>query len=725
MAQVIFFARRRPTQSLEKNGQCQFTVNNNPHIASCLKSMTRIAFIFWLAVLLRAGAATETAVITFNDHTSETYPYLGETRSNVLVEIYGHTVAVARSNIASLQINPASAVPAPEKVTPPAAQAATNDATSISWPSLIQRWLLFSLVVLFLARKVWRFFFEKEDDDDFADYLATLAVAHRWVFPVYLALLTAVAVAEFFQIGNLFFSLSVLFLASSLRRFYCEGDFADYPKAQKIHLAMSLALIWLGWVQGRDNYLSDLSTWLHLRVFAWMMLALATRAFGQFYNHPDFAEHRKALYFFMGGFLIFGILGGIAGCFYWRQTGNNQSPWIYCLAGAICACSPLMAYFYRWNKRVSEQVVGRAIFDIIFSFEAFSEKIKKKKHLPSVLLLRHWRDQGDVEKAWQTAQSHLFREARALPVWLFAMETAVLYRRKPDDALNILRQLCGADEFHYDHRTAVVSQMQGWMAAAGFPFEAAQFKVERPPLQASALTDKVAEKCRAGRFGEAETLLKEVLEQDFLNEPAFTQLVRLYCQDMKNRARAEHLIADARETFSPKLLDYLTGLLDEWMRLPIRSEARRGKFPGWLRRREPEKPASKKIVLVFPSITSRLTPKKSADPLDAYMERVREANGKPPDTNGVHDPVEKLLLERRLGSAVELLKQQADSQPENFDVWLRYAEAHGFHCGNLTTAEKIIRQMERSGNFKKAQMKKVHTRLKKWREKHPNTKTSW
>ena len=104
---------------------------------------------------------------------------------------------------------------------------------------------------------------------------------------------------------------------------------------------------------------------------------------------------------------------------------------------------------------------------MIFSYSGFSEKIRKQRRLPEILLLRHWRDHGDVEKAWQTAKGKLLKEARALPVWLFAMETAVLYRRKPDDALEILKQLCVTDEFHYDHRVVAVGMMQGLDGGGG------------------------------------------------------------------------------------------------------------------------------------------------------------------------------------------------------------------------------------------------------------------
>jgi hypothetical protein len=330
-------------------------------------------------------------------------------------------------------------------------------------------------------RRVWRYFREVEDDDDFADHLATLAVAHRWVFTVYMGLLIAVAGAEFLQFGNLFLSLSVLMLASSLRRYYCEGHFADAPTAQIIHLGLSLALVALGWLTADQNYLADFTQWLHWPVFSWVMLALATGAFSQFYNQADLAEHRKELYFFLGGFLVLALSGGSIGYHFW-QPAYGANPYFFCLLGGGLACLPLGVYFARWSRTVSEQVVGRTLFDMIFSYGNFAEQTQKKKHLPEVLLLRHWRDHGDMEKAWQTAQSHLFKEARALPVWLFALETAVLYRRHPGEALEILKRLCDAEEFHFDHRTVAVAQVQGWMAAAGFKFNPAPFKLERAPL---------------------------------------------------------------------------------------------------------------------------------------------------------------------------------------------------------------------------------------------------
>jgi tetratricopeptide (TPR) repeat protein len=591
-----------------------------------------------------------------------------------------------------------------------------------SWRLFFQRWCVFLAALFLLLRTIWRSFFEVEADDDFANYLATLASAHRWIFPVYLILLISVVVLEFLQIGNLFFSLSILGLALSIRRYYCDGDFINHPKAQKVHLAMRFSLIWLGWIQAPAAYLSNLSLWHYHLVMAWVVLALATIAFSQFYNSSDLAEYRKGLYFFLWGFLISGIVGGGAGYIGWSHGGGAGSASHYIISAAIVACLPLGFFFYRWSRRVTGDVFGGVIFDAIFSEGEFAQKTKRRKHLPEIVLLQHWRDGGDVKKAWRTASRHLFSEARALPVWLFAIETAVLYRRRPSDALRTLRRLCATEVFPYDHRMAAVQQTSDWMKSAGFSFDARPFQTEKPVLDPTGVTEKLEAKMREGRFGQAEAMLRKILADDSLNELAFTQLVRLYCQDMKKRNAAENLIAEAHDTFSPKVLDYLNASLDEWMRLPMRSTAKPKTLLGRFFQRNQTEPSSRKLTLRNNHASA---PPKSTDPLEIYLDRVKQNQPAPPDTSGVHDKVEKLLLERRLGSAIELLKKQAEAEPENFDLWLRYAEAHGNHCGNTLSAEKIIQRMERSGHFKKAQMKKAHNQLKRWRKKHPAIPSGW
>lgn len=121
----------------------------------------------------------------------------------------------------------ATAVPAGKPPVDPA------PAADFSWSPRLERWGLLGWVAGLLAWRLWRFFFVTRTDDDFAGHLATMAKAHRWVFPAYLLLLVAVAAAEFFQWSNLFFSLSLLLLAAALRRYYCEGDFVDHPGRKK------------------------------------------------------------------------------------------------------------------------------------------------------------------------------------------------------------------------------------------------------------------------------------------------------------------------------------------------------------------------------------------------------------------------------------------------------------------------------------------------------------
>lgn len=590
-------------------------------------------------------------------------------------------------------------------------------------PLFLERWLLFALVTAFLARRLWRFFREAPDnDDDFADHLSTLAVAHRWIFPVYLSLLAAVAIAEFFQFGNLFLSLSGLCLACTLRRYYCEGDFADHPGIQKIHFLLSLALLYLGWAQVSDHYLSDITAWFHWRVIGWVALAVALRALTLLYN-SELAAHRRAVFLFAWAFAIASALGGFAGYYCWLHLAFPGSPWYGFALTATLICLPLQITFSRWLTHVAQQRFSAFLLNVIFSEGTFAEKSRRQKHVPELLLLQHWRDSGQVDKAWHAASGHLLKEERALPLWLFAMETAVLHRRKPDDALKILRDLCNCDAFHYDQREVAIGQMDDWMTAAGFKFNAAAYHIERPVLRPTQITGLIEQKFRQGRPREAAALLQQILRNDSLNEPAFIQLVRVHCQDLKNRPAAQRLIDGARDTFGPNVLDYLERSLDEWIQLPARTTPQKTIF-DWFRPAEAKPSAPRRLSVASPPITQPNPPPK-ANGMEAYLERVKQSRRPGPQTAAVFDAVDKLLVERRLGTAVDLIKQKAEAAPADFDLWLRYAEAYGHHCSDIGGAEKIIRQMERSGNFTKTEMKKAYTRLKRWRKLHANHQSGW
>jgi len=121
-----------------------------------------------------------------------------------------------------------------------------------------------------------------------------------------------------------------------------------------------------------------------------------------------------------------------------------------------------------------------------------------------------------------------------------------------------------------------------------------------------------------------------------------------------------------------------------------------------------------KLLIVAPPITGNLAP--AEKPPGPKRENL-PANWR--------EPVDRLLAEHRFGSAVELLQQQAEAQPANFELWLRLAEIQGRHCRNLATAEKIIRRMEGSGRFPPEQIQEAKTQWQQWRDQHPDAKSGW
>jgi hypothetical protein len=590
------------------------------------------------------------------------------------------------------------------QVAVPADSAGADAGDGLAWLPLVRRWFLFGLVVALLIRRVFSFFQDRENDE-----FATMSAAYRWVFPFYLSLLAGVAWLEFAHRGNVCFSLSILALAFSVRRYYCEGDFANHPMAQWLHLMMRITLI--------------LVSLFSLPVSVWALAAFAPIAFSLFYNHEDLASHRHELMFFLYGFLGLGLLGALAGHLLPVPGSVASQTGLRVNVGAALFIFPLLAYFIRWLRRVMGQAVGGFIYDLVFSEGNFAEPAKRPRHLPDITLLRHWRDCGEMGKAWRVARSHLFQDLRALPVWLFALETAILYRRRPEEAIKLLRRACDCEAFPHDHRMAVVGQVREWMIAAGFPFNAAAFRVDKPVLDPSGVGDQVEYCIRQGRFRQAESLLRAQLARDQLNEQAFTQLVRLRCQDMKDRVGAERLIARAEDTFGPQCLDFLRGSLDDWIKMPVRCTLRPQSF--WDRFRPRRRNPDPSQSIAFNSEPNSSPDLRAADPLESYLQRLKEAKPPIPDTSLVTDRAEKLLLERRLGTAVALLKEQAEAAPANFELWLRYAEAQGNHCGNILVAERIIQRMERSGNFKKSQLRKAHNQLTKWRKKHPHRRPGW
>ena len=99
--------------------------------------------------------------------------------------------------------------------------------------------------------------------------------------------------------------------------------------------------------------------------------------------------------------------------------------------------------------------------------------------------------------------------------------------------------------------------------------------------------------------------MREVLAEDSLNEAAFIQLIRVYCQDLKNRRGAQRLVAGAADTFSPKLLAYLNLTLDEWIQMPTRSMVQHRGWLAWLLPPNPSQLQPQKLAITPPPITQK------------------------------------------------------------------------------------------------------------------------
>ncbi|HZI31071.1 MAG TPA: tetratricopeptide repeat protein, partial [Candidatus Binatia bacterium] len=78
--------------------------------------------------------------------------------------------------------------------------------------------------------------------------------------------------------------------------------------------------------------------------------------------------------------------------------------------------------------------------------------------------------------------------------------------------------------------------------------------------------------------------------------------------------------------------------------------------------------------------------------------------------------MDELLAKGYFGTAIEILEQQTREQPQDFDLWLKLAEVHARHCGNIRRAEKIIQQIETNPAFSPEQVRLAGTKLKEWRE---------
>jgi predicted Zn-dependent protease len=165
-----------------------------------------------------------------------------------------------------------------------------------------------------------------------------------------------------------------------------------------------------------------------------------------------------------------------------------------------------------------------------------------------------------------------------------------------------------------------------------------------------------------GKFDEAETILKSLLAENPSDVDAALMLMRLYVRDLRRSDKAAEVLRSLEK--QPHMpsghLEYARRSITEWGQ------------------------------------------RKSAPAPEVLPESIDE-----------------LLACGHLGTAIEILEQKIAGQPWDFDLWLKLAEAHGLHSGNIHRAEKIVQKIESGHGFNAEQIQIAKARLKEWREAKP------
>jgi tetratricopeptide (TPR) repeat protein len=166
-----------------------------------------------------------------------------------------------------------------------------------------------------------------------------------------------------------------------------------------------------------------------------------------------------------------------------------------------------------------------------------------------------------------------------------------------------------------------------------------------------------------GRFQEAESILKPLLAEDPRNVDAAMMLMRIYAQDLRQPQKAVEILEalEKQPHVSPNHVEFARRSIDEWSQ---------------------GKPKPEKV--------------------DA-----------PPES------IDEMLAQGYLGTVIEILEQKIEEQPGDFDLWIKLAEVHALHCGNIHRAEKIVRQIETSPGFTPEQAQNARTKLGEWRKARP------
>jgi tetratricopeptide (TPR) repeat protein len=365
-------------------------------------------------------------------------------------------------------------------------------------------------------------------------------------------------------------------------------------------------------------------------------------------------------------------------------------------------------------NRATNDFLGGLVFDMLFSEGAFAEKIRPHPKLPNLQLLLHWRDNGEAKKAFKTARRALYHRSEALPIWLFAAETAAVHLKNLPGAITIIHRLCRSKAFNSDQKVIAANRLRGLAMTRGFELaveELIQSGKQRPvpkPLH------KVEQLRSAGHFQEAELLLKEMIRKNPENFAAHAMLVRIYAQDFHSLEKAESAIRhlEAEPYADPIIIEFLRTSVKDWHAQPDASTA----LPSL---KKPQR--TNKLVLSAPRITQiqPIAPVPTSYTATEDLPRQK----KPMYITGLSPDIADLVTESRFGTAVEILEDRIRKNPEDLDLRLELMHVQTNCCGYFSSGERVLKTILASRNFseiaKDKASKHFDTLRQKYRELHP------
>lgn len=397
-------------------------------------------------------------------------------------------------------------------------------------------------------------------------------------------------------------------------------------------------------------------------------------------NNEDLQEHQKYLRFGLLAVVAAFVLGALLG----SSSGHPLAGW---LGGAFLVLFPLY-FLSRVADRAFNDMLGGLFFDLIFSEGVFAPHFIPLRKLPNVTLLRHWREHGQVTKAYRKARWNLRREERAYPLWLFAAETAALHRNDLAGAERFIRRLHRCQAFTADQRAFAVLELKGWAATRGVNLEVKRFASRRPQARRNPIKE-AAQLREAGFYQEARTKLELLLHREPDNLAAGLMLMRIFAQDLQQPAKAEKLLKEfaAQRFTSEAYVEFAQRSIAQWQAVPPALSARKRSWWARVTHRDAEPQTSSTRIKLQGLVMTE-------SPVHLNVAST---------TGGL--TIGDLLREGRIETALTEVERRIAAQPDEFDSWNDLLKILTQHAVNLKRARAVLDQVEQHPAFTAEQKK--------------------